>query len=56
MRTLQARIGAEMPRARQDLEALVACRSVADPRQFPAEECLKAAQLVIEGFSDAPAL
>ena len=53
MSTLQARISAEMPRARQDLEALVACRSVADPRQFPAEECLKAAQLVIEGFSDA---
>jgi len=53
MSTLQARISAEMPRAQEDLKALVACRSVADPRQFPAEECLKAAELVIEGFSEA---
>ncbi|HTZ85960.1 MAG TPA: dipeptidase [Solirubrobacteraceae bacterium] len=51
--TLHDRVAALMPRAHDDLAALVACRSVADPRQFPAEECLKAAQLVIEGFTQA---
>ena len=49
---LQSRVSALMPQARKDLEALVACQSVADPRQFPASECLKAAQLVIDAFTD----
>ena len=50
---LQDKVAGLMPRAREDLAALVACRSVADPRQFPAEECLKAARLVIDRFQDA---
>jgi len=47
------RIGSLMPQAHQDLAELVACRSVADPRQFPNSECLKAARLVIDKFTDA---
>jgi len=47
-----------MPQARSELAELVALRSVADPRQFPAEECARAAQWVLEkfeevGFTDA---
>ncbi|HTQ69074.1 MAG TPA: dipeptidase [Solirubrobacteraceae bacterium] len=51
--TLRERVGDLMGRAHEDLAALVACKSVADPRQFPAEECIKAAQLVIDKFTDA---
>jgi cysteinylglycine-S-conjugate dipeptidase len=50
---LQERISKMMPQAHTDLGALVACQSVADPRQFPASECLKAAQLVIDKFTEA---
>ena len=50
---LRDRIGSLMPEVHQDLAELVACQSVADPRQFPESECLKAARLVIEKFSDA---
>jgi acetylornithine deacetylase/succinyl-diaminopimelate desuccinylase-like protein len=50
---LGSRVSALMPQARTDLAELVACKSVADPRQFPPSECLKAAQLVIEKFSAA---
>ena len=46
------RISSLMPQARADLAALVACHSVADPRRYPVSECLKAAQLVIDRFSD----
>jgi acetylornithine deacetylase/succinyl-diaminopimelate desuccinylase-like protein len=49
---LRERIGALMPQAQEDLAELVACKSVADPRQFPASECTKAAQLVIDRFSE----
>lgn len=47
-----------MPRARADLETLVSYRSVADARQFPVEECIKAAEWVAEasraaGLTDA---
>lgn len=42
-----------MDRARSDLAELVAFRSVADPRQYPAEECTKAAAWVVEAFADA---
>ena len=42
-----------MGQAHDDLAALVSCQSVADPRQFPASECAKAAQLVIEKFTKA---
>jgi acetylornithine deacetylase/succinyl-diaminopimelate desuccinylase-like protein len=46
-------IEALMPRAHGDLADLVAIRSVADPRQFPPEECAKAAQWVQDAFADA---
>ncbi len=49
---LRERVSSLMPRAHDDLAALVACRSVADPRQFPASECQKAAQLVIDRFAE----
>jgi hypothetical protein len=50
---LGSRVSALMPRAHDDLAALVACQSVADVHQFPASECLKAAQLVIDDFAGA---
>ena len=45
---LRARITELMPQARSELAELVAIRSVADPRQFPPEECAAAAQWVLE--------
>jgi len=51
--SLHTRIHDLMPQAHDDLAALVACQSVADPRQFPASECLKAAHLVIDKFTQA---
>lgn len=42
-----------MPQARHDLERLVAIPSVADPRQFPAERCLEAAQYVRQAMAEA---
>lgn len=55
---LAQRVAAQMPRVRDELAALVALRSVADPRQFPPEDCARAAQWVAdafraEGFADA---
>src|SRR5689334_3720188 len=50
---LAARIAALMPRAQQDLTDLVAIPSVADPRQYPPEECQKAAQWVADAFAEA---
>jgi cysteinylglycine-S-conjugate dipeptidase len=50
---LRTRISSLMPQAHEDLAALVSCKSVADPRQFPASECLRAAQLVIDKFTEA---
>jgi acetylornithine deacetylase/succinyl-diaminopimelate desuccinylase-like protein len=41
-----------MPRAKDDLAELVAFRSVADARQYPAEECDKAAQWVVDAFAE----
>src|SRR5215213_8209669 len=40
-----------MPRAREELAELVAIPSVADARQFPPQECLRAAERVAEGFA-----
>ena len=40
-----------MPQAKSELAELVAFKSVADPKQFPPEECEKAAQWVIDAFS-----
>ena len=58
MEDLRARIADLMPAARDELAELVAIRSVADPRQFPPEECERAAQWVLDGsptlgFADA---
>src|SRR6188472_3414016 len=55
---LRARVDALMDQARADLAELVAIPSVADPRQYPPEDCLRAAQWVLDafaavGFSDA---
>ena len=40
-----------MPRARAELSELVTIPSVADPRQFPPEECLRAAKWVVDAFA-----
>ena len=55
---IRARVSAMMPAARGELAELVALRSVADPRQFPPEECAQAAEWVrgrfaALGFADA---
>ncbi|MFB7341321.1 dipeptidase [Streptomyces hydrogenans] len=50
---LRERVRALMPRAEEDLTALVAMRSVADPRQFPPEECAKAADFLVRAFAEA---
>ena len=52
MSDLAARIAALMPRARTELAELVAIPSVADPRQFPPEECARAAQWVLDAFRE----
>ncbi len=41
-----------MPQAREELADLVAIRSVADPRQFPPEECARAATRVRDKFAE----
>ncbi|MFB6891974.1 dipeptidase [Kitasatospora sp. NPDC056327] len=50
---LARRIAELMPRARADLAELVAIPSVADPRQYPPEECRRAAEWVAAAFTDA---
>ncbi|MDI3404702.1 dipeptidase [Streptomyces cavernicola] len=52
MTELAGRIAALMPRARQDLAELVAIPSVADPRQYPPQECRRAAQWVADAFAE----
>jgi cysteinylglycine-S-conjugate dipeptidase len=42
-----------MGRAKDDLAELVAFKSVADPKQFPPEECHNAAQWVVNAFTEA---
>ncbi len=49
---LRARIADLMPQARDELAELVALRSVADPRQFPPEECERTAQWVLDRFKE----
>jgi cysteinylglycine-S-conjugate dipeptidase len=49
--TLSERVAALMPRAKTELAELVAIRSVADPRQFPPQECRRAAQWVLDRFA-----
>lgn len=41
-----------MPRARADLTELVSITSVADARQYPPEECARAAQWVLDAFAE----
>ncbi|TLF82654.1 dipeptidase [Nocardia cyriacigeorgica] len=48
---LRKRVAEQMPQARADLAQLVAFKSVADPRQFPAEECERAAHWVADAFA-----
>ncbi|WP_454194891.1 M20/M25/M40 family metallo-hydrolase [Nocardia sp. Marseille-Q1738] len=50
---LRARIAELMPQAKSDLAQLVSFKSVADPRQFPPEECDRAAQWVADAFAAA---
>ncbi|WP_439381145.1 dipeptidase [Amycolatopsis lexingtonensis] len=50
---LRNRVAGLMPRASEELAALVAMRSVADPRQFPPAECLRAAGWVADAFAAA---
>jgi cysteinylglycine-S-conjugate dipeptidase len=48
---LRARIAELMPKAREELSELVAIPSVADPRLFPAQECVRAAEWVADRFA-----
>jgi acetylornithine deacetylase/succinyl-diaminopimelate desuccinylase-like protein len=41
-----------MGRAKDDLAELVAFKSVADPKQYPPEECERAAQWVVDAFAE----
>ncbi|MEU8816624.1 dipeptidase [Actinoplanes sp. NPDC048796] len=49
---MRAQIDELMGRARTDLAELVSIRSVADPRQYPASECARAAQWVVDNFAE----
>ena len=49
---LRRGISALMPRAKADLADLVAIPSVADPRQYPPEQCHRAAQWVADAFAE----
>ncbi|MFI9275468.1 dipeptidase [Kitasatospora sp. NPDC052896] len=48
---LAAAVHSLLPRAKSELAELVAFRSVADPRQFPVEECRAAARWVADAFA-----
>ncbi|WP_308285378.1 dipeptidase [Actinoplanes hulinensis] len=50
---MREKIDSLMGRARTDLGELVAIPSVADPRQYPPEECLRAANWVVDRFAEA---
>ncbi|MEU4600590.1 dipeptidase [Nocardia sp. NPDC023988] len=49
---LRAKVSGLMGEAKNDLAQLVSFRSVADPRQFPAEGCTQAAQWVADAFTE----
>jgi acetylornithine deacetylase/succinyl-diaminopimelate desuccinylase-like protein len=49
---LREAVGGLMGQARDDLAELVAFRSVADAKQYPPEECEKAAQWVVDAFTE----
>src|SRR5262245_45567646 len=48
---LRERVHGLMGQARADLGELVAFKSVADPRQYPPEECARAAGWVLDAFA-----
>jgi acetylornithine deacetylase/succinyl-diaminopimelate desuccinylase-like protein len=50
---LRAAVAGLMGRAQEDLAELVAFRSVADPKQYPPQECEKAARWVVDAFTEA---
>jgi len=50
---LRERTASLMGQARAELAELVAIPSVADPRQFPPEECARAARWVRDAFAGA---
>src|SRR3954451_2162008 len=50
---MRERVRRLMPRAREDLERLVAIPSVADPRQYPPERCIEAAEFVRDAAAEA---
>jgi acetylornithine deacetylase/succinyl-diaminopimelate desuccinylase-like protein len=50
---VRERVRGLMPRARTDLENLVAIPSVADPAQYPPERCIEAAEYVRDAVADA---
>jgi acetylornithine deacetylase/succinyl-diaminopimelate desuccinylase-like protein len=49
---LRAAVSGQMERVRSDLAELVSFKSVADPEQYPREECEKAAEWVRDAFAD----
>src|SRR5690349_11948457 len=49
---LRGAVSGLMDRAKSDLAELVAFRSVADAKQYPHEECERAAQWVIDAFTE----
>ena len=49
---LGQQISALMPRVRSELAELVSIKSVADARQFPPEECARAANWVVDAFRE----
>ncbi|WP_009476804.1 dipeptidase [Rhodococcus sp. JVH1] len=50
---IRSKVAGLMPAARDELAELVAMRSVADPRQFSPEECVRAAEWVRDAFLGA---
>ena len=50
---LRGAVRGQMERVRSDLAALVSFKSVADPDQYPPEECEKAAAWVRDAFAEA---
>jgi acetylornithine deacetylase/succinyl-diaminopimelate desuccinylase-like protein len=49
---LRDAVGGLMTRAKDDLAELVSFRSVADAKQYPPEECEKAARWVVDAFAE----
>jgi len=49
---LREAVAGLMSRARDDLAQLVAFKSVADPKQYPQEECTRTAQWLVDAFAE----